>query len=73
MGDSSDDEVVETPEAASRFRAGPWRKSQDESEDGIQVLVRKTKNSSAQSNKYSSMHMLFHYSAPLQSDTIVTS
>ena len=50
MGDSSEDEVAETPEAAAKFRAGPWRKSQDESEDGIQVPVRKTlritKNSS---------------------------
>ena len=43
MGDSSEDEVAETPEAAAKFRAGPWRNSQDESEDGIQVLVRKTK------------------------------
>ena len=43
MGDSSEDEVAETPEAAAKFRAGPWRNSQDESEDGIQVQVRKTK------------------------------
>ena len=25
MGDSSEDEVAETPEAAAKFRAGPWR------------------------------------------------